>query len=84
MAAPSTQRVRADIALALGDDEASMINALNFSELSTVEANQIQKFGKKYAASAVNQALDLSQFFSSVTWIAVVDKGGTGLSTTLS
>lgn len=79
MAAPSTQRVRADIALALGDNEASMINALNFSELSTVEANQIQKFGKKYAASAVNQTLDLSQFFSSVTWIAVVDKGGTGL-----
>lgn len=79
MAAPSTERVRANIALALGDSEDSMIEALNFSELSTVEANQIQKFGKKYAASATNQTLDLSGFFSSVTWIAVIDKGGTGL-----
>lgn len=79
MAAPSTSRVRAELMLALGSDEDSMLSALNFSELSTVVANQIQKFGKKYAASAVNQTLDLSGFFSSVSWIAVVDKGGTGL-----
>lgn len=79
MAAPSNQRLRASVALSLGDVDGDLPPLLNFAELTTAQANSWLRLPLDLAASAVNQTVNLATYFSSVSYIAVVDKGGTGL-----
>ncbi len=79
MAAPSNQRMRTSISMSLGDTDGDIPPILNFAELTTAQANSWLRLPLDLAASATNQTLNLATYFTSVTWIAVVDKGGTGL-----
>ena len=79
MAAPTSQRLRASVMLSLGDTDGDIPPCLNFAELTTATANSWLRLPLDLAASAVNQSLNLATYFTSVSWIAVVDKGGTGL-----
>ena len=78
MAAPTAVRMRANIALTPGDTDGDIPSILNFAELTTETANNYAKYSVELAASATNQTVSLSSF-TTVTWIAVVDRGGTGL-----
>lgn len=78
MAAPTAVRMRANMAFSLGNTDADIPPIFNFAELTTETANNYAKYSLELAASATNQTVSLSQF-TTVTWIVIVDRGGTGL-----
>lgn len=79
MTAPSSSRMRCDLALSMGDTDGDQPSLLSFTEPSTVTVNEWMKIPLTLSIAEVNRSVNLATYFSTVNWIAIVDKGGTGV-----
>lgn len=77
MAAPTSRRLWIKIFAALNDSATPAL--LTFDEAAATTGNAQNIITREYAASAANQALDLSAFIDTASWIIILDKGGTGI-----
>lgn len=79
MATPTGQKLNVQLSATWGDSLGGEEKFVDFSEATSTTGNARARISKKYAAAAANQSVDLSQFVTTATWIAVVDRGGTGI-----
>lgn len=79
MAAPTAEQINLRIYASLGDVPGAERIAVDYTESSSTEGNQVAVIPLEFAASEANTSLDLSDFVDTATIIAVIDRGGTGI-----